>query len=65
MNIVSYNIRGLGRGVKWAAIRRMIRKNKPPINIEGLRPNILVVVEAKKQAINAARYKEEVNNVRS
>lgn len=42
-----------------------IRKNKPPINIEGLRPNILVVVEAKKQAINAARYKEEVNNVRS
>ena len=22
MNIVSYNVRGLGRGVKWAAIRR-------------------------------------------
>ena len=26
MNIVSYNVRGLGRGVKWAAIRRMIKK---------------------------------------
>ena len=23
MNIVSYNVRGLGRGVKWAAIRRL------------------------------------------
>ena len=28
MNIVSYNIRGLRRGVKWAAIRRMVRKQK-------------------------------------
>ena len=26
MNIISYNIRGLGRGVKWAAIRRMVRQ---------------------------------------
>ena len=26
MNIVSYNVRGLGRGVKWAAIRRLIKK---------------------------------------
>lgn len=26
MNIISYNIRGLGRGVKWAAIRRLLRK---------------------------------------
>ena len=24
MNIISYNIRGLGRGIKWAAIRRMV-----------------------------------------
>ncbi|XP_006590126.1 uncharacterized protein [Glycine max] len=28
MNIVSYNVRGLGRGVKGAAIRRMVRKHK-------------------------------------
>ena len=26
MNIASYNVRGLGRGVKWAAIRRLINK---------------------------------------
>jgi len=26
MNIISYNIRGLARGVKWTAIRRMIKK---------------------------------------
>ena len=26
MNIISYNVRGLGRGIKWAAIRRMVRK---------------------------------------
>ena len=26
MNIISYNVRGLGRGVKWAAIRRLIKK---------------------------------------
>ena len=25
MNIISYNVRGLGRGVKWASIRRMIK----------------------------------------
>lgn len=28
MNIISYNVRGLGRGVKWAAIRRMVRKEQ-------------------------------------
>ena len=28
MNIVSYNIRGLGRGVKWAAVRRLIKERK-------------------------------------
>lgn len=42
-----------------------IKKNKPPRNIEALRPNILVVMEAKKEAINAARYNEDVNKVRS
>ena len=26
MNIITYNVRGLGRGVKWAAIRRLIKK---------------------------------------
>lgn len=28
MNILSYNVRGLGRGVKWSAIRRLVRKHK-------------------------------------
>ncbi|CAJ1949513.1 unnamed protein product [Sphenostylis stenocarpa] len=40
------------------------RKKKPPTNIEVLRPIILVVVEAQKEAINAARYNEEVNKER-
>lgn len=26
MNIITYNVRGLGRGVKWPAIRRMVKK---------------------------------------
>ena len=26
MNIITYNVKGLGRGVKWAAIRNMIKK---------------------------------------
>jgi len=26
MNIISYNVRGLGRGVKWATIRRLVKK---------------------------------------
>ena len=28
MNILSYNIRGLGRGIKWASIRNLVRKHK-------------------------------------
>ena len=28
MNIMSYNVRGLGRGVKWVAIRRMVKNKK-------------------------------------
>ena len=28
MNIIFNNVRDLGRGVKWAAIRRMVRKEK-------------------------------------
>ena len=41
------------------------RKNKPPANIEVLRPIILVMVEAKKEATNVARCEEEANKVRS
>ena len=26
MNIITYNVRGLGRGVKWSTIRRLIKK---------------------------------------
>jgi len=26
MNVITYNVRGLGRGVKWAAIRRVVMK---------------------------------------
>ena len=28
MNIITYNVRGLGRGVKWHAIRRLVKKEK-------------------------------------
>ena len=28
MNILSYNIRGLGRGIKWASIRSLVGKHK-------------------------------------
>lgn len=28
MNILSFNVRGLGRGVKWYAIRRLVRKHR-------------------------------------
>ena len=45
MNIVSYNIRGLGRGVKWAAIRRLIRKHKA---------DMLCIQETKKEQIDNA-----------
>lgn len=27
MNIVSYNVRGLSRGVKWSAIRKLVKKH--------------------------------------
>ena len=27
MNIISYNVRGLGRGIKWPAIRRMVNNH--------------------------------------
>ena len=43
MIILSYNSRGLGRGVKWAAIRRTIIKNKV---------NIACFQETKKESFN-------------
>ena len=27
MNIISYNVRGLGRGIKWPAIRRLVNNH--------------------------------------
>ena len=43
MNIASYNVRGLGKGVKWAAIRRLINKE----NIQ-----MLCLQETKKDSID-------------
>ena len=43
MNILSYNVRGLGRGVKWSAIRRMVRKH---------RVDVLCLQETKKEQID-------------
>lgn len=42
MNIVTYNVRGLGRGVKWAAIRRLIKKE----NVD-----MICIQETKKEII--------------
>jgi len=43
MNIASYNVRGLGRGVKWAAIRRLINKE----NV-----HMMCIQETKKETID-------------
>lgn len=43
MNIVSYNVRGLGRGVKWAAVRRLVKKNQV---------DLLCLQETKKEQID-------------
>ena len=45
MNIVSYNVRGLGRGVKWAAIRRLR-------NME--QADMICLQETKKETIDKA-----------
>jgi len=42
-----------------------IKKLAPPINIDILRPYILVMGDAKKEAISPARYREDVNVVSS
>ena len=28
MNIITYNVRGLGKGVKWSTIRRLLEKER-------------------------------------
>ncbi|KAH1077371.1 hypothetical protein GYH30_052752 [Glycine max] len=42
MNIITYNVRGLGRGVKWAAIRRLIKKESV---------DMICIQETKKETI--------------
>ena len=43
MNIVSYNVRGLGRGVKWTTIRRLVKKHQE---------DMLCIQETKKEQID-------------
>ena len=43
MIILYYNSRGLGRGIKWAAIRRLILKHKV---------DIVCIQETKKESFN-------------
>ena len=43
MNIVSYNVRGLERGVKWAAIKRLVKKHQL---------DMLCIQETKKEQID-------------
>lgn len=45
MNIISYNIRGLGRGVKWIAIRRLVTKHQT---------DMLCIQETKREQIDKA-----------
>ena len=42
MNIITYNTRGLGRGVKWPAIRRLVNKHHI---------DLLCIQESKKEVI--------------
>jgi len=43
MNIISYNVRGLGRGVKWLTIRRMVKEQYV---------DLLCLQETKKENVN-------------
>ena len=47
MNIITYNVRGLGRGVKWPTIRRMV--NKQHIDM-------IYIQETKKEVIEKFMY---------
>ena len=42
MNIITYNVRGLERAVKWAAIRRLVKKEKL---------DMICIQETKKESI--------------
>lgn len=43
MNIISYNVRGLGRGVKWTTIRRLVKKHQA---------DMLCIPETKREQID-------------
>jgi len=43
MNIITYNVRGLGKGVKWPAIRRMVHTQHI---------DMLCIQETKKETID-------------
>lgn len=43
MNILSYNIRGLGRGVKWSAVRKLVKYHHV---------DMLCLQETKKEAVD-------------
>jgi len=45
MNILSYNIRGLGRGIKWASIRKLVGKHKV---------DVLCLQETKRDSLSKA-----------
>ena len=43
MKIVTYNVRGLGRGLKWASIRNLVKKEQV---------DLLCLQETKKEVID-------------
>ena len=45
MKIISYNVRGLGKGVKWGAIRRLVKQ-------EGV--DMICLQETKKEMVDKA-----------
>jgi len=45
MNILSYNIRGLDRGIKWASIRKLVGKHKV---------DVLCLQETKRDSLSKA-----------
>ena len=47
MNILSYNIRGLGKGIKWASIRNLVGKHKI---------DLLCLQETKRDSVDKALF---------
>lgn len=45
MKIITYNIKGLGRGLKWASIRKMVKKEQV---------DMLCIQKTKKEVIDKA-----------